>query len=281
MMKCINSVYILLLLEIACIFYAPETAAQVNVLTQHNNLKRTGWNNTEIILTQDNIANGNFGKIFTRKVDDQVYAQPLVVSNLNIAGGLRNVVFVATVNNSVYAFDADDPATAKPLWQANLTYSGYRPPLNTDMDEGCGGNYRNFIGNIGIVSTPVIDPATNSIYLVARSASKDGKTFVQYLHSLDIITGKEKANSPVYITASVPSYSEGNVNGVVTFDQKKHNQRAGLLLYDNTVFICWASHCDWGPYHGWVMGYDAKSMQQKYAIAIGKWMLNAANAARF
>ena len=215
-----------------------------------------------------------------------MYAQPLIVGNINIAGSIRNIVLLATVNNSVYAFDADDPLADKPLWQVNLTLTGCRPPLNTDMNEGCGGSYRNFIGNIGIVSTPVIDLNTKTIYVVTRNVTLSDTTFSQYLHALDIVTGKEKPNSPVYITASVPSYSPGNVNGVVTFDQKKHNQRAGLLLLNNTVYICWASHCDWGPYHGWVMGYDATSLQQKYVynttrrggLAGGIWMSGQAPA---
>src|SRR5690349_9326018 len=125
--------------------------AQVNVLTQHNNLKRTGWLNTEKKLTQANVHPATFGKLFTRTVDAQIYAQPLIMSNLAIKGGIHNVVFVATVNNSLYAFDADLDTAKKPLWKVSLTYPGYRPVKNTDMSGACGGFYRDFSGNMGIV----------------------------------------------------------------------------------------------------------------------------------
>jgi hypothetical protein len=214
------------------------SGAQVMVLTQHNDLKRTGWNNNEHFLTQSTVKPDLFGKIFTRAVDDQIYAQPLV-AGIDMNGGLYNVVIVATVNNSVYAFDADDASASQPFWHVNLTYPGYRPPRNTDFEqEAC----RNFIGNIGIVSTPVIDMDTKTIYVVARSVSQDGQHFVQFLHALDLNTGSEKLHSPVLLTATVSSYSEGSVNGLLTFDAKKHNQRAGLLLYKDIVYICWASH---------------------------------------
>src|SRR5436305_14397874 len=107
--------------------------AQVNVLTQHNDLKRTGWNANETTLNQSNVNSSSFGKLFSRKLDDQVYAQPLVVSNLNINGKVRNVVFVATMSNTLYAFDADDATVTTPLWHINLTKSGYRPLKNADL----------------------------------------------------------------------------------------------------------------------------------------------------
>jgi len=145
------------------------SGAQVMVLTQHNDLKRTGWNNNEQFLTQSTVKPDLFGKIFTRAVDDQIYAQPLV-AGIDMNGGLYNVVIVATVNNSVYAFDADDVSASQPFWHVNLTHPGYRPPRNTDFEQDA---CRNFIGNIGIVGTPVIDMDTKTIYVVARSVSQD------------------------------------------------------------------------------------------------------------
>lgn len=252
---------------ICFVFLCSNTFAQVNVLMNHNDLKRTGWNQNETILTTDNVSSGNFGKIFSRTVDDQIYAQPLVVSNVQIGGGLHNIVLVATVNNTLYAFDADDPNASAPYWQVNLTFdpANYSPIKNSDMTWACGGNYQDFSGKMGIVGTPAIDSITNTLYVVARSVTRKApKTFVQYLHAIDIQTGKEKPGSPVYITASVPGTGDGNVNGMITFNQQNQNQRPGLLLYNNIVYITWASHCDFTPYQGWIIGYDAASLKQKY-----------------
>ena len=250
-------------------FLCFNSFAQVNVIMNHNDLKRTGWNNQETILATDNISNGNFGKIFSRSVDDQIYAQPLVLSNISIGGGTHNIVIVATVNNTLYAFDADNASVSAPYWQANLTHDpgNYRPIKNSDMTGACTfpPGYLDFTGNMGIVGTPAIDTATNTLYVVARSVSKTGTpTFVQYLHAIDITTGLENSGSPVFITATYPGSGDGNVGGVISFEQQKENQRPGLLLYNGTVYISWASHCDWGPYHGWVIGYDASTLQQKY-----------------
>jgi hypothetical protein len=248
-------------------FFCSNLFAQANVLMNHNDLKRTGWNRNETILTTDNVSSGNFGKIFSRTVDDQIYAQPLVVSNISIGGNLHNIVIVATVNNSLYAFDADDPNDSTAYWQVNLTYdsANYRPVRASDMTYACGGDYKDFSGNMGIVGTPAIDSATNTLYVVARSVvKKNTAVFVQYLHAIDIKTGAEKPGSPVYITATVPGTGDGNVNGIMIFNQQKQNQRPGLLLYNGIVYIAWASHCDWTPYQGWIMGYDAKTLQQKY-----------------
>ncbi|MEO6838742.1 MAG: T9SS type A sorting domain-containing protein [Ginsengibacter sp.] len=240
--------------------------AQVNVLMNHNNLMRTGWNSNETILTQSAISTGNFGLVFSRNVDDQIYAQPLVLSNVSVGGGIHNIVIVATVNNSLYAFDADNANVTTPYWQDNLTYNptNYRPIKNTDMTGACGGNYKDFSGNMGIVGTPAIDTVTNTLYVVSRSVKQTGAaTFVQYLHAIDISTGAEKSGSPVSIigTYTAPGHS------MVTFNEQKQNQRPGLLLYNGVVYIAWASHCDWGPYEGWIMGYDASTLTQKFTYA--------------
>jgi len=242
--------------------------AQVDVIMNHNDLKRTGWNGNETILNQSNISNGNFGLVFARNVDDQIYAQPLVVSNVSIGGSKHNIVIVATVNNTLYAFDADNASVTAPYWQTNLTYnpSTYRPIKNTDMTGACGGNYKDFSGNMGIVGTPAIDTNTNTLYVVSRSVTKSSPyIFVQYLHAIDITSGLEKPGSPVSITATytVP----GHIGGNLTFDEQIENQRPGLLLYNGTVYIAWASHCDWGNYEGWVMGYDATTLTQKYVYS--------------
>jgi len=267
------------------LFCSMTCMAQVDVLMQHNDLERTGWNPAESILNQDNVAVDSFGMVFSRQVDDQIYAQPLVISGVQIGGGMHNIVLVATVNNTVYAFDADDPSKSDPYWKSNLTLSGDRPPRNTDMTQACGGNYEDFSGNFGIVGTPAIDTISRTLYVVARSVGMNGYGFVQYLHALDYTTGAEKPGSPVLIQATVPGTGSGSNGGTISFDAQVENQRPGLLLYHGVVYISWASHCDWGDYHGWVIGYDGTSLQQKYTYNVtpngslgGIWMSGQAPA---
>ncbi|HVZ55292.1 MAG TPA: discoidin domain-containing protein [Chitinophagaceae bacterium] len=267
-------------------YLGPAARAQQSVVMQHHDPSGTGWYNQETQLTTANVRPGTFGKLFSRPVDDQVYAQPLVLAGVNIPGtGLRNLVLVATVNNSVYAFDADSASVTAPYWQVSLTASGGRPVRNTDMTGACGGGYRDFSGNMGIVGTPVIDTATGTLYVVARSVSTAGNTFYQYLHALDVRTGAERAGSPRLITATVNGHGDGSVNGQITFDPQKQNQRPGLVMAGGLVYITWASHCDWGPYHGWIMGYDKTTLEQKVVYNTtpegyngGIWMSAAAPA---
>jgi hypothetical protein len=254
---------------------------------QHADLNRTGWYKQENSLTAKNVRPGYFGKLFERAVDDQVYAQPLLIYNVNVgSAGTKNLLIVATVNNTVYAFDADSANVPAPYWQVNLTGANSRPVNNTDMTGSCGGNYLDFNGNIGIVGTPVADTVTNTLYLVSRSLNVATNQFVQFIHALDISTGIEKFNGPQLITATVNGNGDGNVNGVITFDPLKQNQRGGLLLLNGIVYITWASHCDWGPYHGWVLGYDKSTLQQKIVYNTtpngyfgGIWMSGAAPSA--
>ncbi|GGB10026.1 discoidin domain-containing protein [Puia dinghuensis] len=235
--------------------------AQVNITTQHINSNRTGWNNRETTLNTKNVKPGAFGKLFTLPIDDQMFAEPLIY-RVNMPGfGIRNVLYLATCNNTVYAYDADSVRAAGPYWSKNLTPAGSRPPKNTDMVGACQNNYKD-LANIGIVGTPVIDTTTNTIYLVARSVNTSGtQVFKQYLHAMDITTGNEKANSPVLITDTVAGNAYGGAN--TPFNPQTQNQRAGLLLLNGTVYIAWGSHCDLDPYHGWIMGYDETTLQRK------------------
>jgi hypothetical protein len=230
----------------------------ISVLTQHKNNTRSGLNDAEITLTTSNVNVNEFGKLFTLNVDDQVYAQPLVVGDVTIAGGEHNVVYVASVNNTLYAFDGEDGQT---YWQKNYTATGMRPPKNTDMTGACGGSYQDFSGNMGIVGTPVIDSSSQTIYFVARST--DGTNFVQLLHAVNIIDGSELPGSPVKITATYSGNGEGNINSVITFDAQKQNQRQALTLLNGIVYVTFSSHCDWGPYHGWILGYNSTTLQQQ------------------
>ncbi len=274
------------LLTLSLVYFACSVRADVAVLTQHNDLARTGANLAETVLNTTNVNTNQFGLIFTRAVDDQIYAQPLVMTNVDLGtNGTHNLVIVATVNDSVYAFDADDPLVSAPYWQVSFLGPGVVPPANTNMTGACGGNYKDFSGNMGIVGTPVIDAVAGTIYLVARTW-ENGTSFVQRLHALDIRTGAERPNSPVVITATYPGTGSGSSGGVITFDAQKQNHRPGLALVNGIVYLAWASHCDWGPYHGWVIGYDAATLQRAVVyndtpngVNGGIWMSGQAPAA--
>lgn len=239
-------------------YHAPPNPQSMSVLTQHNDNTRSGWNDNETALTTSNVNVQKFGKLFTMPVDDQIYAQPLVVGNLTIGGGSHNVAFIATVNNTVYAYDADDGTL---YWQKSFTAPGMRPPTRVDMTGACGGSYVDFSGHMGIVGTPVIDAARSTMYFVARSTT--GTSFVQYLHAVDIASGNEVAGGPTKITATYNGIGDGSSNGVITFDAQRQNQRQGLALVNGIVYVSFASHCDWRPYHGWILGYDAATLQQQ------------------
>jgi len=230
----------------------------VSVFTQHNNNTRAGLNNQETALTTTNVNVSRFGRLFNLTVDDDVYTQPLVYGNLTIGGSPHNVVFVTTVNNTVYAFDADN---GNLYWKANYTVAGMNPPNITQMNSPWCNPYYGFGFHIGITGTPVIDSAAKTIYFVAKSFS--GNSFYQYLHAVDLTNGSEKSGSPVLITGSVPGSGDGSVNNTVSFDPLRGNQRQALTLVNGTVYVTYASHCDWNPYHGWIFGYDAQTLQIK------------------
>jgi len=232
----------------------------VSVLTQHDDIARTGQNLQEMALTVASVASARFGKIFSRAVDDQVYSQPLLVAGVDLPGrGPTNVLYVATVNDTVYAFDADDPSADAPIWKRSFLDGTAIPVRNTDMTGACNGHYTDFTGNIGVVGTPVIDPSTGTLYAVART--HEGTKFVQRLHAISIVDGTERPSSPVEIIASVPGTGEGGT--LIAFDPLKENQRPALLLLNGIVYIGFAGHCDWGPYHGWILGYDATTLTRE------------------
>jgi hypothetical protein len=238
-------------------------SAQVNVLAQRYDNARTGANLNETILTPATVAS-NFGKLYARTVDGSVYGQPLYVSNVSIPGqGVHNVVYVATMNDIVYAFDADSNAgsNAAPLWSVTFVNpaAGITAVPATDVDSG-----GNIVGNIGIESTPVIDLPSNTIFLLART--KENGSYVQSLHALDITTGAERTNSRAVITGSVAGTGQGSVQNILSFIPKIQNQRASLAIANNNVLIAWASHEDSGAYHGWIMSYDKTSLQQTGVI---------------
>src|SRR5438093_3423965 len=173
-------------------FVRAQGSGVASVWTQHNDNSRTGANLNETILTTSNVNVNQFGKLFSRVVDGQVYAQPLYVPGVNIQG-LHNVVYVATMKNNLYAFDADDPNASTPLWQVNF---GPSVP-NVDV-----GGAEDITGPIGLTSTPVIDSASGTLYCVAKT--KESNSYIQRLHAVDITSGQEKPGSPVVIDGSVP-----------------------------------------------------------------------------
>jgi hypothetical protein len=226
--------------------------AGVNVLTQHNDVSRTGSNLQETSLTPATVSSGQFGLLFSLPVDGQVYAQPLYVSSVEIAGGVYNVLYVATEHNSVYAFDADG-SSEEPLWQVNLGPAAPQDPDN-DPDNVIVADCRATIPEVGITSTPVIDLKTQTLYVVAKELEDDG-TYHQYIHALNIADGTETGS--VEIEASVDTEET-----TVTFDPRLQLNRPGLLFVNGTVYVAFGSHCDIAPYNGWVMGYDGQKLTQ-------------------
>ena len=220
---------------------------QVNVLTQHNDNQRTGANLSETVLTTSNVNVDHFGKLFTRPVDGHIYAQPLYVSNLSIGGGTHNVVFVATAHDSVYAFDGDDGVL---YWHASLGTPVPSGVINTP----------NIPVEVGIISTPVIDPSTSTIYVVAKTY--ESSVQIHRLHALSLTTGVEKFGGPVQIAAQVNGSGDGGSNGVVPFVSSQENQRSALTLANGNVYMAFASHEDYSPYHGWILSYNKTTLQQ-------------------
>lgn len=229
------------------------------VATYHNDNARTGRNIMETALTPANVNAAHFGKLYSFPVDGSVYAQPLYLPQVAIPGnGIHNVVIAATQHDSVYAFDADSPTPA-PLWQVNFLNpdAGVTTLSPTDV------NASDILPEIGITSTPVIDVASNTLYVVA--ATKENGAFYHRLHALDMTSGAEKFGGPRIIQASYPGTAQDGNDGVISFSSRFQLQRAALLLSQGKVFVAFASNADSGLYHGWVVAYDAVTLKQSGA----------------
>ena len=235
---------LLKILSAGILLIACCAAAQVSVPTQHNNNNRTGENRQETWLNTSNVNVSNFGKLFALPADGNIYAQPLYVANLAIAGAVRNVLFVATEHDTVYAFDADD-SKGTILWQKSLGNSV--PSQDVCAASGC--FYPDITPEIGITSTPVIDLVRQVIYLVAKNKDSDNSYHFR-LHALNIISGEEMPGSPVEVIA--PGFN-------VLF----HLNHPGLLLANGKVYLGFGSLGDFPTWHGWLMAYDATTLQQK------------------
>ncbi|MEO8520798.1 MAG: hypothetical protein ABI603_05500 [Acidobacteriota bacterium] len=240
--------------------------AQINVLTNRYDPQRTGANLAERTLTVARVTTAQFGQLYAYPVEGAVYAQPLYMSAVTINGSLHNILYVATMSDKLYAFDADSPSPT-PLWVKDFT----NPPLVaaipiTDITAP----NLNVLTTVGIQSTPVIDPATGTLYLVART--KEDGAYLQRLHALDVATGAERPGSPVVIGGSVdgtsPDSKIGPAGRIITFDPKVQIQRAGLALTNGVVVVCWGAHEDVTPSHGWIMGFDAATLARVGIVAV-------------
>lgn len=233
----------------------PPPPSGTDVVTYKNDVARTGQNLTESVLTLANVKSSSFGKLRFLATDGLVDAQPLYLSGLTVGGSAHNVVFVATENDTAYAFDSDS-GTA--LWQKSLLPSGELP----SDDRGCG----QVTPAIGVTSTPVIDRSAGAhgvIYLVAMSIDA-AQNYHQRLHALDVTTGAEQFNGPVEIAAIYPA-SGGGSN---TFAPGNYEERAALLLLNGVIYTSWTSHCDNSPYTGWVIAYSSSTLAQTAVLNV-------------
>jgi hypothetical protein len=234
--------------------------SQVNILTANGGNDRANANLQETQLTTATVSPVTFGKLGIFPVDAPVFAQPLYVSGLSIPdAGKRNVLFVATMHNSIYAFDADRVSAPVMLWQANLGTAVPAPLLF--------GRYGDIGGEVGILGTPVVDLQRGVMYVVSDNIQDAAPAF--NLHALDLATGAERLGGPVTITGSVSGQgSAATRDGMIVFDAMQHIQRPGLLLANGAVYVCFGSHQDQSPYHGWIISYDASDLTRQVGLYI-------------
>ena len=231
----------------------------VSVTTYHYDNMRSGVQSKETVLTPANVSQGSFGKLFSLPVSGQVYAQPLIVAQLKMSDGAsHDVIFVATEHDMVYAFDADTAST-QPFWSVSLVPASETTVPAGDTDS------KDISPEVGITGTPVIDEQHGVLYVVSKSkAVVNGQTtYPQRLHALGLTDGKEMLNGPTLINASVNGIAPDAVNGKVSFNELRSNQRTALALINGTVWIAFASHGDVGPYHGWLLGYNSSDIRQQ------------------
>ncbi len=260
---------------LACSYPAADLSAQaptpVTVPTWRYDVSHAGQNTNETALMPSNVNGTQFGKLFSLAVDSTMYAQPLYVPGLTMAdGNVHNVVFLATENDSIYAYDADSNtgANAKPLWKITLLDAAHGAGAGATAIKSSGtaiANQGDIGPTIGITGTPVINPATNTMYVVGNT--EESGLFYSRLHAINIITGAEQTGSavqqtPVVISATVSGTGTGSSGGKLSFSPLMSSQRAALDYYNGYVYIAYASHGDIGPWHGWLFAYNAQSMQQ-------------------
>jgi len=238
--------------------FLTAATAQVNVLTHRYDSARDGQNVSETLLTPANVNQTQFGSIFSFNVDGWVAAQPLYMQGLTVGGGgVHNVLFVATLHDSVYALDADNLNGSAPLWQTSFIDRSAGVTTVPIAEQGC--PFVTLFTEVGVLGTPVIDPTTNTMYVVAKTKEVSGSVtnYVFRLHALDVATGLEKFGGPVVMN---PTFQ--GPNGQITLNNQMNMQRPALLLSNGTVYVSFGSNgCDRNA-HGWVVAMDATSLQQ-------------------
>ena len=246
-----------------------QTPTPVTVPTWRYDLTHAGENTQETALTPANVNVNSFGKLFGLTVDGNVYAQPLYVPALKMSdGNVHNVLFVATENDSIYAFDADSNggANSKPIWQISLLNAAHGATAGA-TPQAPKSTGENDIGPvIGITGTPVINPATDTMYVVGATEEK-GTYFIR-LHAINILTGAERANSPVAVKATVTGTGNGSSGGKLSFSPLWENQRSALNYYNGYVYVGFAAHGDLGPWHGWLLAYNGTTLAQTAAVCL-------------
>jgi uncharacterized repeat protein (TIGR03806 family) len=246
--------------------FTTGTIKKISVLTYHYDNTRQGANTNETLLTPANVNLSSFGKLFTYVLDGYLYAQPLIVTNLDIPGkGPRDVVFAATEHDTVYAFDANTNSGGNGglLWKTNLGIAAVSPTIEY------GARYHPGVGNLdmvpeeGMTGAPVIDPATGTLYVDAFTREVVPNVSTNYfhrIHALNITNGNEQSYSPVVVAASVPGTGVAGNGTRVTFSAIQHCQRPALTLAGGILYVCYGSHDDTDPYHGWVLGYNPTNL---------------------
>lgn len=255
-------------------------SSNADVVTFHYDNMRSGANTNETVLTPANVNSTKFGLLGSFAVDGKVDGQPLYLSNVSLPGlGTKNLLYVVTEHDSVFAFDADSVkgATSASLWKTSMLQAGESP----SDDRNCG----QVTPEIGITSTPVIDRARNAIYVVAVVKTSSG-AYIHRIHALNLATGAELFGGPTTISATFPGSGANSTNGTDTFDPAQYNERAALLQVGATIYKVWGSHCDNGPYNSWAMSFSADTLQQTSVLNLvpngedgGMWMAGAGPAA--
>jgi len=261
------------------------------VTTYHNDLARDGANSQEYALTPATVTTATFGKLFSCPTDGAVYTQPLWMPNVMVSGASHNVVFVGTQHDSLFAFDAD-ATPCKQLWTVSLigtnhgAVAGELPVPSGPTGNLVGSGYGDITPEVGVTGTPVIDPATGTLYVVSKSMNSTGTSFYQRLHAIDITTGSEKFGGPANIGSNITYPGTGDGGATVTFNPQQQNQRPGLALVNGVVYVAWSSHEDTWPYYGWVVGFNASNLAVASILNItpnvlygGIWMGGGAPAA--
>src|SRR6266702_1778736 len=262
-------VFLLALLFVPIANLLAQTPTPVPVTTWRYDLTHAGQNTQETALTLANVNVNSFGKLFALSVDSTVYSQPLYMPGLKMSDGLvHNVLFVATENDSIYAFDADSNggANANPIWKVSLLTAAYGAGAGATAVPWADTGSPDVAPTVGITGTGTINPATNTMYVLAHTT--ENGVYFSRLHAINIITGAEEPNSPVNITATVAGTGNGSSGGQLSFSPLFENQRTALNYYNGFVYFGYGAHGDNGPWHGWLFSYDASTLQQKAVLCL-------------